>query len=114
MLIRALATAKRPIYCDTDSIICEGLGPDTDYDEYKLGAWKTEKMGDKFALAGRKLYALFDGNECVKMACKGVRLTATEIETVARGGKVTWKKDAPTFSLARGTRFIHRDIEMTA
>ena len=114
MLIRALATAKRPIYCDTDSIICEGLGPETDYDEYKLGAWKTEKMGDKFALAGRKLYALFDGNECVKMACKGVRLTATEIETVARGGKVTWKKEAPTFSLARGTRFIHRDIEMTA
>ncbi len=112
MLIRALATAKRPLYCDTDSIICEGLGPETDYDEYKLGAWKTEKMGDKFALAGRKIYALFDGDNCVKMACKGVRLTAQEIETVARGGKVTWKKDAPTFSLSRGTRFIHRDIQM--
>jgi hypothetical protein len=112
MLIRALATAKRPLYCDTDSIICEGLGPETDYDEYKLGAWKTEKMGDKFALAGRKIYALFDGDNCVKMACKGVRLTAQEIETVARGGKVTWKKDAATFSLSRGTRFIHRDIQM--
>ena len=111
-LIRALATAQRPIYCDTDSIICESLGPDTDYDEYKLGAWKTEKMGDRFALAGRKLYALFDGDKCVKMACKGVRLTPHEIETVAMGGKVTWKKDAPTFSLSRGTKFIHRDIQM--
>lgn len=112
MLIRALATAKRPLYCDTDSIICESLGPDADYDEYKLGAWKTEKMGDTLALAGRKLYALFDGDECVKMASKGVRLTAQEIVTVSSGGKVTWKKDAPTFSLSRGTRFIHRDVEM--
>ena len=113
MLIRALATAKRPVYCDTDSIICEGLGKEQDFDEYRLGAWKTEKMGDKFALAGRKLYALFDGDECVKMACKGVRLTPQEIVTVASGGKVTWKKDAPTFSLSRGTKFIHRDVEMT-
>ena len=111
-LIRALATAKRAIYCDTDSIICEGLGEDTDYDEYKLGAWKTEKMGDKFALAGRKLYALFDADECVKMACKGVRLTPHEIMTVANGGKVTWKKDAPTFGLNGGTKFIHREIQM--
>jgi hypothetical protein len=111
-LIRALADAKRPIYCDTDSIICESLGTNVEYDEYKLGAWKTEKMGDKFALAGRKLYAMFNKGECVKMACKGVRLTAEQIELVARGGKVTWKKDAPTFSLSRGTRFIHRDIQM--
>jgi hypothetical protein len=111
-LIRALASATRPIYCDTDSIICESLGSDIEYDEYKIGAWKTEKMGDKFALAGRKLYALFDGDKCVKMACKGVRLTPQEIETVARGGKVTWKRDAPTYSLLSGTRFIHRDIQM--
>jgi hypothetical protein len=112
MLIRALATAKRPLYCDTDSIICEGMGPELEIDEYKLGAWKMEKSGDKFALAGRKLYALFDGDECVKMACKGVRLTSDQIEYVARGGKVTWTKDAPTFSLKLGTRFIHRDIQM--
>jgi hypothetical protein len=111
-LIRALAQAKRPLYCDTDSIICESLGTNVEYDDYKLGAWKTEKVGDKFALAGRKLYALFNNGECVKMACKGVRLTPEQIELVANGGKVTWKKDAPTFSLKRGTRFIHRDIEM--
>jgi hypothetical protein len=46
------------------------------------------------------------------MACKGVRLTAAQIESVASGGLVTWKKDAPTYSLKRGTRFIHRDIKM--
>jgi hypothetical protein len=112
MLIRALATCDRPIYCDTDSIICAGMGTEIEIDEYKLGAWKIEKHGDKFALAGKKLYALFDGDECVKSACKGVRISPQDIVTVASGGKVTWKKDAPTFSLKRGTRFIHRDIQM--
>lgn len=111
-LIRALATSKRPLYCDTDSIICESLGEDAVIDEVKLGAWKCEKIGTRLALAGRKLYAMFDGDECVKMACKGVRLTAEQIEVVASGGKVTWKKDAPTFSFKSGTKFIHRDIEM--
>jgi DNA polymerase type B, organellar and viral len=110
-LIRALAGCERPIYCDTDSIICESIG-DTECDPYKLGAWKVEKSGDKFAVAGRKLYALFDGNECVKYACKGVRLTPKEILTVAGGAQVHWKKDAPTFSLNRGTKFIHREIRM--
>jgi hypothetical protein len=112
-LIRALASAKRPLYCDTDSIICEGMGSDIECDEYKLGAWKLEKHGNKFALAGRKLYALFNQGECVKMACKGVRLTAEQIESVAGGETITWKKDAPTFSLASGTKFIHRDVRLT-
>jgi hypothetical protein len=112
-LIRALATAKRPIYCDTDSIICEELGPDTEYDDTKIGAWKLEKSGDKIAIAGKKLYAMFDGIECIKMASKGVRLTAAQIEYVATGGKVTWKKDAPTFSLSCGTRFLHRNVVMS-
>lgn len=111
-LIRAIATANRPLYCDTDSLICESIGSDTECDKYKLGAWKVENSGDYLAIAGRKLYALFDGDECVKYACKGVRLTPQQIRSVASGGRVTWKKDAPTFSLNRGTKFIHRDIKM--
>jgi hypothetical protein len=89
------------------------MGSDIECDEYKLGAWKLEKHGNKFALAGRKLYALFNQGECVKMACKGVRLTAEQIESVAGGETITWKKDAPTFSLASGTKFIHRDVRLT-
>lgn len=112
-LIRALATAKRPLYCDTDSIICEGMGNEIEIDATKLGCWKLENYGDRLAIAGRKLYALFRQGECVKMASKGVRITAQQIEQVARGGKVTWKKDAPTFSLSGQVKFLARDVVMT-
>lgn len=112
-LIRALAGCKRPLYCDTDSIICEGMPDETEIDDTRLGAWKLEKHGTMVAIAGRKLYAMFDGDSCVKMACKGVRLSANEIVQVAKGGKVTWKKDAPTYSLSGQARFMHRDVVMT-
>lgn len=112
-LIRALATAKRPVYCDTDSIICEGMGPGADIHDTKLGCWKLENYGDTLAVAGRKLYAIFRQGECVKMASKGVRLTSQQIMQVASGETVTWKKDAPTFSLNGGTRFLQRNIRMT-
>lgn len=114
MLIRALATCDRPLYCDTDSIICEGMGPDIECDPVKLGAWKLEKYGTKLAIAGRKLYALFDEDgKCVKKACKGVRLTAEEILRVASGEEVDWFKDAPTFSIRKPTKFIKRTVRMT-
>lgn len=112
-LIRALASCKRPLYCDTDSIICEGMSEDTLIDPTKLGAWKLEKIADRAAIAGKKLYALFEGTKCVKMASKGVRLSPEQIVNVASGGKVTWFKDAPTFNLKGGVRFMHRDVKMT-
>lgn len=113
LLIRALAKAKRPLYCDTDSIICEGL-TDVPIDPIKIGHWKIESEGDKLALAGRKLYALFDGKKCLKMASKGVHLTSDEILHVARGHKVTWKKDAPTFNFqTHSASYITRTIKMT-
>jgi hypothetical protein len=114
MLIHALAKAKRPLYCDTDSIVCEGL-KDVEIDKTKLGAWKIENTGDSFAIAGRKMYALFSKGECVKMASKGVHLTAQEIVRVAKGNIVTWKKDAPTFNFKTHTAsYISRHVKMTA
>jgi hypothetical protein len=114
LLIYALANAQRPLYCDTDSIICEGL-KDVEIDNTKLGAWKIENTGDSFAIAGRKMYALFSKGECIKMASKGVHLTAQEILRVARGNTVTWKKDAPTFNFKTHTAsYIKRHVRMTA
>jgi hypothetical protein len=114
LLIRALAKAQRPLYCDTDSIICERLNADN-IDATKLGYWKIEKCGNLLAIAGRKLYALFQGDECLKMASKGVHLTSQDIVEVAKGGKVTWKKDAPTFDFkTHSARYITRNIKMTA
>jgi hypothetical protein len=113
LLIRALAKATRPLYCDTDSIVCERLDG-VPIDPTKIGHWKIEKTGSRMAIAGRKLYALFDGKECVKMASKGVHLSPTEIEAVARGKVITWKKDAPTFNFKTHTSsYIKRDVRMT-
>lgn len=57
-LFRGLCAASRPVYCDTDSIICEDYrGP---VDDTVLGAMKLEGDGDLLAIAGKKMYALFD------------------------------------------------------
>lgn len=141
LLIRALATAQRPIYCDTDSIICEKLN-NVPLDPTKIGHWKVEKTGNQFALGGRKMYALFaskcpkcggskmqpigackkddDRDDmfhdygCVKSASKGVHLTPSEIRDVANGHTVTWKKDAPTYNFkTHSASYIMRDVKMT-
>ena len=107
MLLDAISTAKNPIYCDTDSIICESFAG-TVHDS-ALGAWKCEGEADTLAIAGKKLYAAFKGGECIKSANKGVRLTPAEIVRICRGGSVTWQNQAPSFSIAnKGGRFVER------
>lgn len=136
-LLRGLSNATRPIYCDTDSIICEALNeaPRTKLDPGtgELGTWALEAEGDVFACAGKKLYALFsytdDTDEkgkprecvhiegrkayCVKKASKGAILSAAEIVAVARGEKVRYKSDRPNFKLDGNVEFIERDISRT-
>jgi hypothetical protein len=107
MLLDAIATAKNPIYCDTDSIICESFAGTVH--ESALGAWKCEGEADTLAIAGKKLYAAFKDGECIKSANKGVRLTPQEIVKLCRGGSVTWQNQAPSFSIAnKGGRFVER------
>lgn len=112
VLMLGIAGAKRPIYCDTDSIICESLRG-VKLDEHALGAWKLEASGDRLAIAGKKLYALFDGDKVVKKASKGVKLAALDIEKIALGGEVMWRSDAPNFALNGSTRFISRIARKT-
>lgn len=96
VLLRAIARSKRPLYGDTDSIICESL--DADLDAEKLGAWKLEATGTLLAVAGKKTYALFsDTKEALSKAHKKIgearskkereRLTK---ENLARIGKRTY------------------------
>ena len=112
VLLEALLNATRPIYCDTDSIICESLNNVKMHDS-ELGAWKFEGAGDLIAIAGKKMYAVFDGKECIKSASKGAHLKPQEILKLARGESVHWKNDAPTFSLTKNTRFIQRELNRT-
>ena len=109
-LLEALATAKRPIYCDTDSIICEQFNGRKHDNE--LGAWKHEATLVRVAVAGKKLYAGFDeSGEVVKLATKGVRLSADEIVRVCSGHDVHWENHAPSFSLSNPPKFITRTIK---
>lgn len=113
VLMRAIANANRPVYCDTDSIVCKGL-TNVNLDEYELGAWKLEAIGDRMAIAGKKLYALFNGDSPVKWASKGTKLSPGEILKVAQGEDVLWQSDAPNFSLKRATKFVARVSKKTA
>ena len=112
VLIHALSTSNGAIYCDTDSLIVTGEFP-ARLEETELGAWKLEASGDRIAIAGKKLYACFDGDKCVKKATKGARISPAEIEDVARGETVTFSKDAPTFKLDGSIQWIERRIRKT-
>jgi DNA polymerase elongation subunit (family B) len=118
-LLRGLSQATRPVYCDTDSIIC------TDFtgtlDDKKLGAWKLEAEADTLYIAGKKLYVLYDKGEPYlnskgkgKQASKGTRLTAPQIKNAALGGVETFNNPVPSFKLDGNHQFISRRVRKTA
>jgi len=111
-LMRALAASDGPIYCDTDSILARGL-PD-EYLGKELGQWDVEAVADKAAIAGKKLYALWHRGEPIKVSSKGARLSASQVEMVAKGETVKWRNDAPTFRISGAPTFIERTIKRTA
>lgn len=96
-LLKGIAKSVRPIYCDTDSIICRSLDLPSHPD--LLGAWKLEASGDTAAIAGKKLYAVFDQGREIKKASKGVRLTAQQIARVAAGEVIEYSDPVPKFHL---------------
>lgn len=111
-LLIGLSNATRPIYCDTDSIICESFSGATSPSE--LGWWKLEKTGDRLAVAGKKVYAMFLDGKCVKKANKGFKAEPEEIVRIAEGEALTFKNDPPTFDLKGDAKFIKRTIKRTA
>lgn len=109
-----LCQSKNPIYCDTDSIICEGFNGNID--EKALGGWKLEKTANRAAIAGKKLYAIFDddpGDKKAKFASKGVRLTPGDIVDLCNGDTVEYANPVPAFRLGKKTKFVTRKIVMT-
>jgi len=110
-LMRAIATAKNPLYCDTDSLLCEQINEKVGNE---LGQWKEEAICDTAAIAGKKMYALFNNSECVKQASKGVRASPEQIYDIAEdaGLEIEIFNDAPVMRLKK-TRFMSRKIRMT-
>lgn len=112
VLMEGLHNAVNPVYCDTDSIICEGL-KNVPLHPSKLGAWDLEKTGDLMAIVGRKTYTLKHGADYVKIASKGVRATGPELERIANGEIILFENEAPTFSLGKEQSFIKRNVRIT-
>lgn len=116
-LLLNLALADRPIYCDTDSIICEGFTGELN--ESELGGWKLEATGDRAAIAGKKLYTVFNAQEleetgeAIKKASKGVTLTPREIIQVCNGQQITYENPVPNFQLDGTAKFVTRRINKT-
>jgi len=114
-LLDAIAQTPDILYCDTDSIICSGnFGPEVD--AKKLGAWKHEAKLHSIAIAGKKLYAGrgFDnqGKPLVKIASKGVKCTALQIEKMCAGKTIEWKSQAPNFKMSGDVKFVKRSAKM--
>jgi len=110
-LWRSINQVKNPVYCDTDSIICE------DTAELKLssnlGDWKLEAEGDSIAIAGKKLYSFRTKEGKFKVASKGVKISPQEIYRVATGEVIQWRNMAPSFSLKSEPKFISRKVRKT-
>jgi len=115
-LLYGINAATRPLYCDTDSIICESMEPSDNirFHEKELGAWKTEASGDTVCIAGKKLYAVFNNGETIKKASKGVKLTADQIRRVCEGEVIEYANPVPKFGLDGEARFVTRRIKRTA
>lgn len=133
ILLRGIQQATDPIYCDTDSLLCREFGGEVS--DTIIGAWRLEKVAPMAAIGGKKLYALYDpktlslpktvynpefrcrdpnpARTALKLSSKGGSLSVDEIIAIAKGGKVYFENDAPTFSLHKPTRFITRNFQST-
>lgn len=99
VLLRAINSVERPIYCDTDSILCADGGMlDIGAD---VGQWDLENEITSVAVAGKKLYAALKTDGEYKTASKGVRASAADIYAVAAGETRLIENPAPCFSVSR-------------
>lgn len=121
-LFDALCNSERPLYCDTDSIICRDTTvPISD----KLGDWEIEAALKEIHIAQRKLYAGITEEGKYKLATKGVNIGKRSDDLVQRklynlikegiktGEAYSYKMDSPAFNLKLGAiipRFFDRTI----
>lgn len=128
-LFRSMSACSGLIYCDTDSISAR----DTTRLEYgkELGKWKDEGSYDRYAIAGKKLYAFHEAGQPLeydpdadhpswKIASKGVNLASLDagpdlVAALARGDCIEHRPEVPTYSVTRNEpRFINRSLRSTA
>jgi hypothetical protein len=98
VLLRALALCESPIYCDTDSIVCEYLPPELCHPS-RLGAWDIEFSATQHPalIAGKKMYAFIDDDGQHHVSSKGVTFNRDQIAAMVNGEIVENIQAAPMF-----------------
>ncbi len=110
-MAETIASVKREnvVYCDTDSVfLVKGKIANSE----ELGGWAVEERNKTYWIGGRKLYC--NNAPVPKTRCKGATLTPDEIRRVVAGGVIETQRDAPTFSVKSGARFLTRKIRRTS
>lgn len=120
VLMRAIANAVNPVYCDTDSIICDEL-PNTELHHLKLGAWDLEKEIEELYICGKKLYAYkAKGMEKPFIKAKGApsqgdyAVTWEKMIDLYGGENVLTVNFGPTLTRRGDQSYIERQIRATA
>lgn len=110
-LFKNICNVINPIYCDTDSLACEGFKGTVGKE---LGEWEKEGDFERGAIGGKKLYAFkYKNQDKYKISSKGARLNQKEIFSIANGEEIIYKNIAPTFSLTKQPNFVVRKIRLT-
>jgi hypothetical protein len=122
-LLKSMKACSVVHYCDTDSIIGQGV-ESLDLGS-NLGQWKLEAECDRVHIGGKKLYAAHvagTGEEDsthpetgkkikpYKIASKGVRFSHRQIIAVSEGVSQTYQFDAPNYSPSSPPRFVKRTV----
>lgn len=111
-LMQRIALSKRPIYCDTDSLICGEMDGSARLDNAELGAWACEAELRECVIAGKKLYGYRTVDGAEKIRAKGASgiswqnliglLAGERYVSVARG--VTMTRRGDQFYMSREIR----------
>ena len=114
ILMSAIHHAKNPIYCDTDSLICEELRGHRLH-KTDLGSWDLEKKISELIICGKKLYAYRDesGDETI-IKSKGTQsLTWDNMLSIMQGETLQFTNRAPTLTRRGEQDYISRRIKRT-
>jgi len=115
ILMEAIHHAKEPIYCDTDSLICDEL-EGLDLHPTRLGAWDLEAEFSEVVICGKKMYACkpLDGGK-PKVRSKGVAgLTYDEMVSIYEGKVIQKVAFGPTLDKTGRQYYQGRNVRATA
>lgn len=115
-IMHAIHHATNPVYCDTDSIICDAVS-ELEIDKTKLGAWDLEKEIAELVICGKKLYAYKTTNPDDSPYIKSKGATGLKFEDMLKifgGENVVSVNFGPTITRTGSQQYLERSISLTA